>query len=599
MAQLPEAVFIEAVEQLVRIDRAWIPGGEGSLYLRPFMIASEVFLGVKPSAEYIFAVIASPVGSYFKGGPAPVSIWVSENYTRAAIGGTGAVKCGGNYAASLRAQAEAIDHGCDQVVFLDAVERRYVEELGGMNIFFVFDDGSLLTPPLGTILPGITRDSIIALAKDAGKRVREEPYTIDQWRADAASGKLKEAFACGTAAVISPIGKVCSAQRRFPHQRRRRRPRRHGAAQAAGRHPVRPHQRSAQLDQKGLSGGGMSFAASIASTAVQLDHAARRRGRVVARVRAEDRSGSVPSQIKERAMGISFDNIDGHIWYDGRLVPWKEANVHVLTHGLHYASACSRASAPMAAGSSRSHEHSERLKKSARILDFEIPYSVAEIDAAKQLVIDSNNLPDAYVRPIAWRGSEMMGVSAQTNTIHLAIAAWQWPSYFDPASELKGIRLDLAEYRRPDPRTDSGAGQGRRPLHDLHDLQAQGGAQRLCRRHDAGLAGPRRRMHRRQHLLRQGRQDPHADRRLLPRRHHPPTVIDLAKRRGIEVVERRIMPDELAGFSECFLTGTAAEVTPVSEIAHWTFTPATISEQLMRTTPPKCSRRWPARRQAA
>ncbi|MBY0380894.1 MAG: branched-chain amino acid aminotransferase [Xanthobacteraceae bacterium] len=215
MAPLPEAVFIEAVEQLVRIDRDWIPGGEGSLYLRPFMIANEVFLGVKPSAEYIFAVIASPVGSYFKGGPAPVSIWVSENYTRAAIGGTGAVKCGGNYAASLRAQAEAIDHGCDQVVFLDAVERRYIEELGGMNVFFVFDDGSLLTPPLGTILPGITRDSIITLAKESGARVREEAYSIDQWRADAASGKLKEAFACGTAAVISPIGKVCSASGDF------------------------------------------------------------------------------------------------------------------------------------------------------------------------------------------------------------------------------------------------------------------------------------------------------------------------------------------------------------------------------------------------
>jgi branched-chain amino acid aminotransferase len=215
MAPVPEPVFIEAVEQLVRIDSAWIPGGEGSLYLRPFMIASEVFLGVKPSAGYIFSVIASPVGSYFKGGPAPVSIWVSENYTRAAIGGTGAVKCGGNYAASLRAQAEAIDRGCDQVVFLDAVERRYIEELGGMNIFFVFDDGSLLTPPLGTILPGITRDSIIALSKDAGIRVCEEPYTIDQWRSDAANGKLKEAFACGTAAVISPIGKVCSASGDF------------------------------------------------------------------------------------------------------------------------------------------------------------------------------------------------------------------------------------------------------------------------------------------------------------------------------------------------------------------------------------------------
>ena len=215
MAPLPEPAFIEAVEQLVRIDRAWIPGGEGSLYLRPFMIASEVFLGVKPSADYIFAVIASPVGSYFKGGPAPVSIWVSTNYTRAAIGGTGAVKCGGNYAASLRAQAEAIDHGCDQVVFLDAIERRYIEELGGMNVFFVFDDGSMLTPPLGTILPGITRDSIIALAKDSGTPVREAGYTIEQWRMDAASGKLKEAFACGTAAVISPIGKVRSADGDF------------------------------------------------------------------------------------------------------------------------------------------------------------------------------------------------------------------------------------------------------------------------------------------------------------------------------------------------------------------------------------------------
>lgn len=215
MAQVPAPLFIEAIEQLVRIDRDWIPGGEGSLYLRPFMIASEVFLGVKPSAEYIFSVIASPVGSYFKGGPAPVSIWVSENYTRAAIGGTGAVKCGGNYAASLRAQAEAIERGCDQVVFLDAVERKYIEELGGMNVFFAFDDGSLLTPPLGTILPGITRDSIIALARSAGTTVREEAYSLDQWRADAASGKLKEAFACGTAAVISPIGQVRSVSGDF------------------------------------------------------------------------------------------------------------------------------------------------------------------------------------------------------------------------------------------------------------------------------------------------------------------------------------------------------------------------------------------------
>ena len=216
MAPLPEAVFIEAVEQLVRIDRAWIPGGEGSLYLRPFMIASEVFLGVKPSAEYIFAVIASPVGSYFKGGPAPVSIWVSENYTRAAIGGTGAVKFGGNYAASLRAQAEAIEHGCDQVVFLDAVERKWIEELGGMNVFFVFNDGSMSTPPLGgTILPGVTRSSLLTLAKDKGIKVREERYSYDQWKADAHSGKLREAFACGTAAVVTSIGTVRAPEGEF------------------------------------------------------------------------------------------------------------------------------------------------------------------------------------------------------------------------------------------------------------------------------------------------------------------------------------------------------------------------------------------------
>jgi hypothetical protein len=147
------------------------------------MFASEVFLGVKPSAEYLFIVIASPVGSYFKSKHDAVSVWVSQDLTRAAPGGTGAAKCGGNYAASLLAQMEASKQGCDQVVFLDAVERRWIEELGGMNIFFVFADGSMQTPPLGgTILPGITRASIIALAKDKGVTVREEPYAFDQWR---------------------------------------------------------------------------------------------------------------------------------------------------------------------------------------------------------------------------------------------------------------------------------------------------------------------------------------------------------------------------------------------------------------------------------
>ena len=209
MPEVPEDLFLDAIEALIKIDEAWVPGGEGSLYIRPFMFASETFLGVRPSAEFVFCVIACPVGAYFKGGKKAVSVWVSDDYTRAAPGGTGAAKCGGNYAASLIAQAEAIKHGCDQVVFLDTAERRWVDELGGMNIFFLFDDGSLLTPPLtGTILPGITRASVIALARDKGMTVREEPYAIDQWRADAASGKLREVFACGTAAVVTPIGTV-------------------------------------------------------------------------------------------------------------------------------------------------------------------------------------------------------------------------------------------------------------------------------------------------------------------------------------------------------------------------------------------------------
>lgn len=217
MPELPEALFLEAVEQLVRADARWIPAADGSsLYLRPFMFASEAFLGVRPSKEYIFCVIASPVGPYFKGGAKPVSIWVSEHYTRAAAGGTGAAKCGGNYAASLVAQAAAYEHGCDQVVFLDAAEHRWIEELGGMNVFVVMADGSLVTPPLGgTILPGITRKSLIALARDLGYTVREERYAFEDWKADVASGKAKEAFACGTAAVVAAIGKVKSPDGEF------------------------------------------------------------------------------------------------------------------------------------------------------------------------------------------------------------------------------------------------------------------------------------------------------------------------------------------------------------------------------------------------
>jgi branched-chain amino acid aminotransferase len=210
MPELSEELFLSSIRELVSTDRDWIPEGDGaSLYLRPFMFASETFLGVRPAQEYLYMVIASPAGAYFKGGAPSVTLWVSEHYTRAAPGGTGAAKCGGNYAASLVAQAEAIGHDCDQVVFLDAAENRYVEELGGMNVFFVLDDGSIQTPPLtGTILPGITRESLLTLARAEGVAVREERYSLDEWKADAASGRLREAFACGTAAVVTPIGRV-------------------------------------------------------------------------------------------------------------------------------------------------------------------------------------------------------------------------------------------------------------------------------------------------------------------------------------------------------------------------------------------------------
>ncbi len=213
MPHVTDEMFLDAIRLLVERDRDWLPTQEGaSLYLRPFMFATEVFLGVKPSSEYLFMVIASPAGAYFAGGVHPVSVWLSDEYTRAAPGGTGAAKCAGNYATSLAAQARAIEAGCDQVVFLDAVHRKYVDELGGMNVFFVYEgDGGrpvLVTPELGTILPGITRDSVLKLGELLGYDVEERPYSIDEWRADAASGRLKEAFACGTAAVVTPIGTV-------------------------------------------------------------------------------------------------------------------------------------------------------------------------------------------------------------------------------------------------------------------------------------------------------------------------------------------------------------------------------------------------------
>lgn len=210
MPALPEELFIESCKALVEIDKDWFPSVEGgTLYLRPFMIATEAFLGVRPANEYLFMVIAASTGNYFKSGAPAVSLWVSEHYNRAGPGGTGAAKCGGNYAASLVPIAEAMRDGHDQVVFLDAKEHRWIEELGGMNVFFVFEDGSIQTPPLSdTILHGVTRDCLIALAREEGLTVREEPYAIDQWRADAENGRLIESFACGTAAVVTPVGKV-------------------------------------------------------------------------------------------------------------------------------------------------------------------------------------------------------------------------------------------------------------------------------------------------------------------------------------------------------------------------------------------------------
>jgi branched-chain amino acid aminotransferase len=208
LPELPTEWFVESVDELVRTDRAWVPkGGERSLYIRPFMFASEVFLGVRPSQQVTYCVIASPAGAYFAKGVRPVSIWLSTDYNRAGAGGTGAVKCGGNYAASLLPQREAAEQGCDQVAFLDSVEHTWVEELGGMNLYFVHDDGSIITPSLsGSILEGITRDSIMTLAGDLGHKVEERRISIDEWRDGVASGRITEVFACGTAAVVTPVG---------------------------------------------------------------------------------------------------------------------------------------------------------------------------------------------------------------------------------------------------------------------------------------------------------------------------------------------------------------------------------------------------------
>jgi branched-chain amino acid aminotransferase len=280
-------------------------------------------------------------------------------------------------------------------------------------------------------------------------------------------------------------------------------------------------------------------------------------------------------------MSVPFDQRDGAIWYDGKLVPGTQATLHVLSHGLHYASAVFEGERAYGGSVFKSSEHSERLRRSAEILDFEIPYSVAEIDAAKKLTLEKSGLQDAYIRPIAWRGSEMMGVSAQANKIHLAIAVWDWPSYFDPAEKMKGIRIDLAEYRRPDPATIPAMAKAaglymictiskhraeRKGYSDAMMLDWQG---RVAECTGANIF-----------FVKDGKiHTPTADCFLAGITRG--TVIDLAKKRGFEVIERRIMPEELSSFSECFITGTAAEVTPVSEIAQWNFKPAAITKQLM------------------
>jgi branched-chain amino acid aminotransferase len=217
MPELPDDLFLGSLRELLAVDARWVPEqDEESLYLRPFMISTEVGLGVRPAAEYLYMLIASPAGPYFASGVKPVSVWLSTEYVRAAPGGTGAAKFAGNYAASLVAQAQAAEQGCDQVVWLDAVERRWVEEMGGMNLFFVFGTGQnarVVTPELtGSLLAGITRDSLLSLAVSLGYSVEERRISTEEWEKKAESGELTEVFACGTAAVITPVGSVKSAE---------------------------------------------------------------------------------------------------------------------------------------------------------------------------------------------------------------------------------------------------------------------------------------------------------------------------------------------------------------------------------------------------
>lgn len=280
-------------------------------------------------------------------------------------------------------------------------------------------------------------------------------------------------------------------------------------------------------------------------------------------------------------MSVPFDQMEGEIWFDGKIVPWADAKLHVLSHGLHYASAVFEGERAYGGEIFKLQEHTERLHASANILGFTIPWSVAEIDAATVDLLKRQGFSDAYVRPIAWRGSEMMGIAAQKNTIHLAIAIWQWPSYFDPAQKLKGIRLDMAEYCRPDPRTApsraKAAGLYMICTMSKHAAEQKGYADALMldwKGRVAEATGAN------VFFVKDGKiHTPVADCFLngITRM----TVIDLARKRGIDVIERDIMPEEMAGMEQCFVTGTAAEVTPVSEIGPYNFEVGTIAKLMM------------------
>jgi len=280
-------------------------------------------------------------------------------------------------------------------------------------------------------------------------------------------------------------------------------------------------------------------------------------------------------------MATAYDQRDGFIWLNGTLIPWNDARLHVLTHGLHYASAVFEGERVYDGVIFKLTEHSQRLHESAKGLDFEIPYSVAELDKAAREVIRANKLTDAYVRPIAWRGSEQMGVAAQNTKTNVAIAAWNWDSYFDPAARAKGLRLKIADYRRPDPRTapveSKATGLYMICTIEKHKAEREGynDALMLDWRGQVAEATGANIFFVQNGVLHTPLPDCFLDG--ITRR----TVIGLAKQRGLKVIERAILPEELSGFSECFITGTAAEVTPVAEIGQYKFAIGDITRTLM------------------